>query len=334
MASPHTWRPDGRTDWRPLWLNDHPAHWRPGTLRHAALGEAAQALAAQPGFAAIAQRFAGCWLATQHANPALRAVFRNTPRYMMLIASLVLHHQRDHNDPRSGLTQARLRSFFEQLQGSPLQAGETQVKAMLAHARLAGLLDAGDASTARGDARYRPLAPTPLMNHIFEQWIGGFLQAMQGVESLALPAPWGHIVALPGLVPEVFSYRLAALREERFVLLQLVSQALGWVLRHDHGYRVFLHCVQQLQPLPDGSALIETSASALAAQAGVARGTVRNLLLDGESQGWFEAVGHNPRLRRWPAEHMRTALLWIALELEWMHGLVSAAWARLGSYRD
>lgn len=315
--------------WRPPWLRHPPHRWQAGTLDRAALVATAQALAGRPDFLEVAQRFARCWLAAQQADPALRAVFRNTPRYLMLVASLVLHHERDRNDPLSGITPARMRSLFAQGHTGPAAAGDSQVKAMLAHARLNGLLEAGPAPD---DRRYQPLVPTLRLQHIFQQWVGAFLQAMHDQAAWPLPAAGSDIVAVPGLVPEVFSYRLQALRADRFVLIEPMAAELRWVLQHDHGYRVFLHAVEQLQGQPDGSALVAISASTLAARAGVARGTVRNLLHDAEQQGWFAPAGQAPALRRWSAPQVNAALLWIALELEWMHGLTCAAWGRRGDY--
>lgn len=315
--------------WRPSWLRHHPHCWQAGTLDQQALIAAARRVAGRPGFLELAQRFARCWLSTQHDNPALRTVFRNSQRYLLLVASLVLHHQRDRADPRSGLTLASMCIFFEHARGSPFAAGQSQIRAMLAHARLHGLIEQTPGSD---DRRFRPLEPTALLRHIFEQWVGGFLRAHEGEPGFELPAPWAEMVAVPGLVAEVFSYRLAALREDRFLLAQPVAADLRWVLQHDHGYRVFLHCVEDLQGQADGSALIDTRTSALATRAGVARGTVRNLLQAAAQQGWFEPVGESSTLCRWPAAQMRTTLLWIALELVWMHGLVCAAWSRRGHY--
>jgi hypothetical protein len=123
-----------------------------------------------------------------------------------------------------------------------------------------------------------------------------------------LPAPWAEVAAFPGLVPpELFAYRLTAMREDRFVLTMFVAADLHWVLQHDKGYRVYLHCVEGLLPEADGSALIEIRAAQLAEQADVARGTVCNLLLDAERQGWFTPVDGSTTLRRWSAAQMRAA---------------------------
>jgi hypothetical protein len=315
--------------WHPSWLHHHPHRWQAGTLDRQALIASAQDVADRPGFLSVAQRFARCWLKTQHDNPVLRTVFRNSQRYMLLVGSLVLHHQRNRADSGSGLTPAAMCSFFEHARGSPFGAGESQIRAMLAHARLHHLIEPAPDS---GDKRFRPLVPTALLRHIFEQWVGGFLQAHAGERGFELPAPWAEMVAVPGLVAEVFSYRMAALREDGFVLAQPVAADLRWVLQHDHGYRVFLHCVEGLQGQADGSALVDIRASTLATCAGVARGTVRNMLQAATQQGWFTPVGASPTLCRWPTAQMRTTLLWIALELVWMHGLACAAWSRRGHY--
>lgn len=311
------------TLWRPSWLRTSPREWQPGTLDRAVLHAAGQRLARRPDFPERARVFARCWLQTQAAHPALGAVFRNSQRYLLLVNCLVLHHRRDPADPLSGITPGRMLAFFQQHGRGPVEGGATQVKAMLAHARLHGLLRP---VSGAGDARYRPLEPTPLLLEIMRHWLAGFLRACEGDADLPLPAPVDRIVGVPGLVGEVFSHRLAAVREDRFTLLESFGQALGWVLRHDHGYRVFLQMTTDLQPQPDGTALVAISTSELAARAGVSRGTVRNLLADAQAQGWF-AAAPPPRGWRLAADAVHTTLRWIALELQWMHGLACAAHA-------
>src|SRR5512139_918029 len=105
------------TLWRPVWLNDDPRHWRPGTLDRAGLNASAAALARRADIDVLMQRFAASWLQTQADHPELRAVFRNTQRYLLLIASLALHHRRNPDDPASGLTAQRLLQFFEEVAG-------------------------------------------------------------------------------------------------------------------------------------------------------------------------------------------------------------------------
>ncbi len=319
------------TPWRPAWLRTSPRGWRPGTLDRDALHEAGLRLARRPDFPERARTFARCWLQTQAAHPALRAVFRNSQRYLLLVNSLVLHHRRDPADPLSGITPGRMQAFFQQHGRGPLEGGASQVKAMLTHARLNGLLRPAPGA---GDARYRPLEPTPLLQQIMQHWLAGFLHACEGDADLPLPAPVARIVGLPGLVGEVFSHRLSAVGVDRFTLLESFGHALDWVLRHDHGYRVFLQMTADLQLQPDGTAQVALSTSGLAARAGVSRGTVRNLMADAQAQGWFAA---QKPARGWQLapDAVHTTLRWIALELLWMHGLACAAYAeRLAGATD
>lgn len=311
------------TSWKPDWLRDPPREWRPGTLDRARLHDAGARLAARPGFSERARTFAGFWLQTQATYPALRAVFRNSLRYLLLVNGLVLHHRRDPADPLSGITPGRILAFFQQHGRGPLEGGASQVKAMLAHARLNGLLRP---LAGAGDARYRPLEPTPLLQEIMQQWLAGFLLACEGDPDLLLPAPVECIVGEPGLVGEVFSHRLAAVSEDRYTLLESFGHALDWVLRHDHGYRVFLTMTAGMRWLPDTTVQVPFSTSELATRAGVSRGTVRNLLADAAAQGWFAA---SAPARGWQlsADAAHATLRWIAMELVWMHGLACAAFA-------
>lgn len=312
------------TLWRPTWLQDDPCRWQPGSLDRAALRAAAAALASSPGFDAVARRFAQCWIDTQDAQPALRTVLRNSSRYLLLVACLVLHHRRDRADPLSGITPSRVHEFFQQQARGRIDAGASQVKAMLGHARVHGLLQTVPGA---GDARFRPLEPTPLLAGAMQQWVAGFLQAMEG--SLPLPAPPGSMAAQPGLVGEVFTYRLAALAHDRFVLTE-GQQAVAWMMSRDRGYRLFLHLVRLMQVQPDGSAVVSTGFGDLAARARISRNTVRNLFLDLQDQGWFSG-GLSSQQLQLDDLHVRLSLHWVALELVWMQGLACAAWQRLKS---
>jgi hypothetical protein len=303
-------------------MRDHPAQWRAGSLDRTALYAAAERLAAQRDFPARAQAFARGWLETQATYPALRAVFRNSQRYLLLVASLVLHHRRDPADPLTGITPGRLQQHFDVAVRPRLPISATQVKAIVAHARLNGLLAVAQSPA---DARVRLLEPTTLLESIFQRWLLGFLQAGDGEASLSLPVAPGVVAAQPGIAGEVFSYRSAALTEDGFILWQDDAQPLAWVLRHDHGYRVFLHMTEAMRPRADGGATVGLNATSLAARAGAARGTVRNLLADARAQGWFADEPSRHGLRLTP-HSVRTTLAWIALELVWMHGLALSAW--------
>lgn len=307
---------------RPTWLRDDPRHWRAGTLDREALVAEATALARRPGFGTRAQAFARNWLRVHAAHPALRAVMRNTPRYLLLVVTLVLHHRHVRSGEHDGITPGQIAAFFDAHLHGRLRTSLTQFKAMLAHARLQGLLH--PVRHPGGDARLHPLVPAPLLEGLLGHWVAAFLEAADGDPAFPLPASPSAMVAVPGLVAEVFSYRLSALSEDRFALIDAVP-ALGWVLRHDYGYRAFLLMVDAAQPQPDGTMLVSLTLSDLARRAGVARGTVRQLLADAASQGWLDA-NTPPVGWRWSAEAAHTAVLWIALELLWMHALACAAW--------
>ena len=317
-----------KTLWRPAWLREHPQAWAPGTLDRDALHAASRALAANEGFEQRASHFARNWLRVQAEHPGLRSVFRNTPRYLLLIASAVMHHRRDPADPLSGVTPSRLAQFFAHAVRAHLHVSASQLKAALAHARLHGLLQPAAGRTQVTDARFRPLEPTALLDGILRQWIAGFLRACEGDEALPLPAPVDAMIATPGLVGEMFGYRLAALEHDRFILWEDFAQPLAWVLRHDHGYRVFLQMTEAMQALPDGTALVPITAQEISRRAAVSRGTVRNLLADAQAHGWF--VEPAPAgARRLAPKTLQVTLQWTALELVWMHGLACAAWARM-----
>jgi hypothetical protein len=313
---------------RPLWLRHPPHDWRAGTLDREALKAQAAQLATTAGFSAVAKRFAEGWLGTQADHAELRAVFRNTQRYLLLVAMLVLHHRRVPGDPTSGLTAGRLIEFFDSTASPMVPASAGQVKSMLAHARLNGFVQAAPprANEPR-DMRQRRLEPTSLLRRTMRSWVAGFMPAIESVASLDLPVTSARLLDTPGVVPEMFAYRLAAMREDRFILLEGLD-GMRWVLAHSHGYRVFLHLVMAAEPLPDGGARVPLTPTQLAAQAEVSRGTVRSLLRDASAQGWLEDDLQAGGVLRLRAPAWAVALEWIGRELVWMHGLIVAAYER------
>jgi hypothetical protein len=305
----------------PAWLRQDPQHWRAGTLDRKALWAQVHTLAASAGFVPQAQRFARCWLQTQAEHPELRAVFRNTQRYLLLVASLVLHQRRDAAEPGSGITPGKLLAFFEHSALPALRCSPGQVKAMMAHARLQGLLK--DDTAEATDGRVRPLVPTPLLQRTMASWVRGFVAAMDGV--LPLPARAPQVLTTPAVVARMFGYRLAALTEDRFVLLEGLD-GLRWVMAHDHGYRVMLHLVLAAQPGAAGEPVpVPLSVSEIARTADVSRGHVRNLLDDAAAEGWWAGERSASDGLLITPERWATALEWIARELVWMHGLLRAA---------
>lgn len=307
---------------RPAWLADDPHAWRPGTLDRARFDQAVSELAQRPGFDVTARRFAGHWVGAQESHPALRTVMRNSPRYLLLVVCLVMHHERDPRDAMSGITPGRVLDFFERVVRGRVNAGATQVKTMLSHAQVHGLLCPVSGS---GDARLRRLEPTPLMQQAMARWVYGFAQAMWGC--LHLPEAPQVMVQHPGLVGEIFAYRLAAMTQDGFALTE-GQPTPQWLMAHDRGYRLFLHLVRAIQPQSDGGAVIALSVSELAAQAWISRGTVRKVLAGLQARDWLDADDDTQTLRL-NRTQLSLWLNWIARELVWMHGLATAAWSRI-----
>lgn len=307
-------------EWVPPWLRRDPQPWLPGTLDRDALLAAAAALARRPDFVPVAQGFAASWLNTQDSNPELRAVLRNSARYSLLVLCQVLHHRRDPADPLSGITPGRVLEMFDRVSRRRIEAGESQVKTILAHARSQGLLAP---RAGPGDARFRPLEPTERLTRAMQQWVAGFLRPVEGV--LPMPLPADALSATPGLVGAVFSARVAAQDVDGFVLID-THEAMRWMMSRDRGYRLFMHLVRALSFHADGCASVTLSAAELARRAQVARATVSRLLDDLRGYGWLEPEREAGGVIAMDAPHVALALQWIALELVWMHGLAMVAW--------
>lgn len=308
------------------WLRDPPHLWRPGTLDRDALHHAAAALARRDGFIAAAAEFARCWQQAYDGNATLRAVMRNSARYLFLATCMYMHHRRRVDDPGDGITVSRMIEFYgtRGTQRFGTDASPSRIKAIIAHCKMRGLLQPAHVTA---DARVRPLQPTPKLEQALAVWVGGFLRGIAPV--LPLPAPVEVMVQRPRFLGELFSYRLAAMVEDGFALPERLP-LMQWVMSREKGYHVFLSLVRELRMAPDGTALVHLLPVALAERAGVSRGTVLNLLAGFEREGLVGRAADCRALRLQPA-FIDLATMWIALEFLWMHTLACAAWERVGT---
>lgn len=307
----------------PAWLRHHPADWVPGTLDRAALQAAATALQLQPGFDADARHFAIHWQAAYDSSTTLHAVMRDTPRYLLLVACLRLAHTHaGSGDGQAGITPTRLTHFLTGGGRQLASISPSRVKVMLGHAKAHGLLQP---VAGRGDARLHPLEPTPRLQGAMALWVTGFLHGI--APRMPLPCTPEAMVATPGFVGELFTYRLAGFVEDRFILSEGLP-ALRWIMDRTKGYHLFLSLMRRLQRQPDGTALTLAPPAALAAQSRVSRATVQNLLKGCQQQGWL-TQDSTPQQWRLSAGFTTEALHWMALEFLWMHGLAVAAWHRV-----
>ncbi len=308
------------------WLRHHPSCWRKGTLDLPGLRSAADALRAQPGFASAVRHFATRWQAAYDASPVLTTVMRDNARYAMLVACLWMDHVRDPLHPADCITSSRLITFYGRVGCDLVTASPSRVKAMLGHARARGLLQS---APGPGDARRRPLEPTAALRDAMAGWVAGFLHGIGTL--LPLPVTPEAMVARPGFIGELFTYRVTALLEDRFSINQGLP-AIRWITDHEKGYHLFLSLMRGLQLQPDGTALTTAIPQALADHAGVSRSTARNFLQACMRQGWIApGPGHGLVLK--PA-FVDEALHWMGLEFVWMHALALAAWHRLAGVND
>lgn len=311
---------------RPNWLTTHPRHWQPGTLDREALYAQAAALQAHPLFDQACQSFIAHWL-RNFENPLLKRVVRNTPLYLLMVFAMYLHHRRDPALPASGVTLSGLQELFAHPKAPRVFASASRIKGMLAHARLQGMLrsvpltaGAVGAPSAKLDRRARPLEPTERLDETYSRWIWGFMAG----SALVLPMPVGlqAEAITPALVHEVFSYRIAGFIEDSFSLSERCQSIQKFGMR-DHAYPVFLHLMQTLQRI-DGQLVASAPIGELAQTWGVARATLRNALADAQADGHLVSERGGASVVLAP-DFYATGQLWLALEMLYMHGLVSAA---------
>jgi len=300
------------------WLRHPPFAWQPGTLDRDGLTAAAHALAGAPGFDRAVQRFARCWHEGYTSSPVLVSVMRNNARYVLLLACLVLDHRRDPLLPEVSVTPGRVLDFYARIDHRLVVGGLSRIKAILGHVRAAGLLQPAPGS---GDARRRPLQPTPALRRAMAGYVAGFLRGVAPV--LPLPAAPQQMVVVPGFVSELFSYRLAALVHDRFAINHGLP-AMTWITNREKGYPLLLAMLRSVAAQPDGSALAQGVPQQMADLAGISRGTARNFLQACIDEGWIEPrPGHAWQLR--PAFHAEV-MQWMGREFLWMHTLACAAW--------
>lgn len=298
----------------PGWLRHDPASWPPGTLDRDGLYGAAERLAAQPGFAALAQAVAREVLSFLDETPVAMRVVRDLPMYLLLVCCMYLHHRRDPADPAGGVSLRNLRQLYTR-RGTRSFAADSHMRDMLAWARLRGLLR----PAAAADARMRRLEPTELMQTMFQRWLRAFVRG----GALVLPPSLVHD-GLPSaaLVREVLCYRIDGLWVDGYTVVERHPQVAGFMQRR-HGYHVFLALLSSMAP-PLQPGPVPLSVSALAARFQVARGTVRNNLALLAGEGLLLHDGTRAQAQLLPP-FAALARHWMATEITWMSGLTRAA---------
>ena len=302
------------------WLRHHPSRWQAGTIDVDALTAAADALQRRPGFDLAVRHFALCWQRGYDASPVLNTVMRNNARFVLLLACLSLDHERDPDLPDVSITPGRLLNFYERIDHQLVVGGTSRIKTILGHVRAAGLLKQ---SAVDGDARRRPLEPTPLLRDAMAGWVSGFLFGIAPV--LPLPADPRAMVRTPGFVGELFTYRLAGLLHEHFSINQGLP-AMTWVTNREKGYPLLLALLRQLKVQDDGSAQTHGVPQQMAEVAGISRGTARNFLQTLVERQWI--VGGDDHTWTLRPDFVAQLMQWMGREFLWMHTLASAAWLR------
>lgn len=301
----------------PAWLRRHPQDWQAGTLDRAALYARAEALYASPQHLASARQLASQLLSFLDGMAVARRVVRDMPMYMLLSASMYLHHRRDAADPDSGVSLKSLRTLFTHPDRPGTYAGDTHLRDMLAWARLSGLLQRVPA--VAGARRVQRFEPTELMQDMFRGWLLAFMRG--SAQLLAPPAPLDAPPSAHAAF-EVLSYRISGYLRDGFVLTERHPFIQQLMMRR-HGYHVFLSLVEGLHE-HDGVLTAPVSVSALAQRFDVARGTVRNTLALAQQSGHlrFDSAAGWVTL---DPQFAQQTLRWMALEALWMNGLTAAA---------
>ncbi|MFM7331260.1 MAG: hypothetical protein ACKO1L_06315 [Brachymonas sp.] len=340
----------------PPWLNPAlslvDSQWTSGTLHRGLLYEKTDCVEREEDFLHHAQALAKAVLGFLDTSADAKRVVRDTPMYLLLVASVALHQRASDVGDRSGdvetdRTAGVTLTHLCELLGLPRMptttpttpqsgafAGQTQVQDMLRWARARGLLVRAAARGQSRDRRVQRFEPSPTLVMMFQRWIAAFMATNlfpwpTPREADGLPPAW--------LVKEVLALWIDAFRHEAFVPTER-HPAIQQVMMRRHGYHMFLRLVADLEirPAPAAISGVAVNVSSIASQFDVSRGTVRNVLSLANELGWVDATTAESRKARFKVteQFLTTTRQWMTLELTSMNGLVWGAFHRCEQSRS
>jgi hypothetical protein len=304
----------------PAWLRHAPDDWRDNTLDRDGLHRAVAKLRCHPNFSQAMRQYAAHTLSSFQSNWALNRLMKEQGRYAFLVFVLYLHHARDGANTNSGVTYTSLCELFAQNTAYGPLASPTRIKLMISLGRIRGQL----VLLPSADQRLRVLQPTKKMIEPTAEWLRGFLEAAAMVKALP-PFPQDY-EGRAHLLGAVMSYTVFAYQRSQFIMYEPCPEVREFTKR-DNGYLVLMMMIERMQypAAPGGDIQTAVPTLEFAKRYAVSRGTVRNVLGFAEQQGWIKQTkrgGHEIIVSPAFAE---TCERWVALELEWMGEMASAA---------
>jgi hypothetical protein len=307
---------------RAPWLNNDPELWNENTLDRDRLRQSVEQLRAHPAFAEARAMFCGDVTHTFAANSSVNRLMRRDGRFAFMAFVFFLDRTRDPSDAASGVTYTRLSELF----ANGLLASPRRVKAMFVHARASGHLRLREVQPE--DRRIKVFEPTAEFAQAGLAWLRAYLGALDRLGMLAINVRDRIEASGEAILAEVLTFNVLAYLRSGFVLYEDLPPVQAFMSR-ENGYTVLMSLIQSMRRATDGSVCATAPSADLAERFSLSRGSVRNMLAAASEANWLRIVDRGGHTLELAPEFVAVCERWVALELEWMRGLMIAA-ARKG----
>ncbi|MDD2659195.1 MAG: hypothetical protein PHY54_05865 [Methylococcales bacterium] len=304
---------------QPQWLHHPPHQWETGTLNRQALYACVDQSLLAPGAHEACRGFAENMLAAYESNWLLNKIAREIPRFALMGFVMYLHHRRGLDEP--GVTYTRIQELYAQGSNAGVLASPTRVKAMLGLAVVAGQLRRVESP----DKRVKLLEPTEKLIAPALHWLESYLNAVGRAVPLAKSPQ--ELVAVPDILGELMTYIVHAYVHDCFGLSEAFP-AVNFFLSRENGYLTLMEIIRTLR-FDEDAWRAQAPSVILSKRFSMARGTVRNMLIKGEEQGWLVAGPRGGYQLSVSDAFATMCYRWVTLEMVWMGGLVNAAAVKL-----
>jgi hypothetical protein len=310
---------DGATpEERAPWLTNDPFLWDESTLDRERFRDAVNELIAHPAFDEARRVFSDDVTQTFASNAAVNRLMRRDGRFAFMAFVFYLHRTRDADDSASGVTYSRIAELFS----SGALASPRRVKAMFVMARLSGHLRPREEQP--DDRRVKVFEPTEALTESGLAWVRTYTGALGRLG--LLPRNVHDLLASEGeaMLGEVFFCNVLAYLKSGFILYEDLPPVQAFMSR-ESGYTILMSLIQTMRRADDGSVHASAPNAELSERFALSRGSVRNMLVAASEEHWLQLLKRGGYAVVLSPEFAAACERWVALELEWMRGLLVAA---------
>jgi hypothetical protein len=303
---------------RATWLTNDPFLWDETTLDRERFRTAVSELAAHPAFDEARHVFSADVTQTFASNAAVNRLMRRDGRFAFMAFVFYLHRTRDADDAASGVTYSRMAELFS----DGALASPRRVKAMFVMARLSGHLRLREEQP--DDRRIKVFEPTEAFAESGLAWVRTYTRALNRLG--ALPQYVHDLIASDGkaMLSEVFFCNVLAYLKNGFILYEDLPPVHAFMSR-ESGYTILMSLIHTMHCADDGRVHASAPNAELSARFSLSRGSVRNMLVAASEEHWLQVLKRGGHAVVLSPEFAAACERWVALELEWMHGLLVAA---------